>query len=91
MANERRVISIGLDLNTDAKKVEFDLNAEIVMTEENKNTICELISMMVISVEDETTINIDLTDIKEVLSTEQGLAYSFVESDKSLDKDGLVE
>ena len=35
------------------------------MTEENKNTICELISMMVISVEDETTINIDLTDIKE--------------------------
>lgn len=91
MANERRVISIGLDLNTDEKKVEFELNAEIVMTEENKQAICELISMMVISVEDETTINIDLTDIKEVLSTEQGLVYSFIESDRSLDKNGLVE
>ncbi|MGL5752853.1 MAG: hypothetical protein ACRCXT_20100 [Paraclostridium sp.] len=91
MANERRVISIGLDLNTDAKKVEFELNAEIVMTEENKEAICELISMMVISVEEETTINIDLTDIKEVLSTEQGLVYSVIESDKSLDKEGLVE
>lgn len=91
MANERRVISIGLDLNTDAKKVEFELNAEIVMTEENKEAICELISMMVISVEEETTINIDLTDIKEVLSTEQGIVYSVIESDKSLDKEGLVE
>jgi uncharacterized membrane-anchored protein YitT (DUF2179 family) len=34
---------------------------------------------------------VTITDIKEVLSTEQGLAYSFVESDKSLDKDELVE
>lgn len=91
MANERRVISIGLDLNPDAKKVEFELNAEIVMTEENKDVICEMISMMVISVEDETTINIDLTDIKEVLSKEQGLSYSVIEGDKSLNKDGIVE
>ena len=91
MAKERRIVSIGIDVNQDNKKVEFDFNAEFIMTDENRNLICELIDMMVESVSEECTINIDLTDLKEILSKEKGLAHGFIESDKSVNKEELVE
>ena len=90
MAKERRIVSIGLDVNQDEKKVEFDFNAEFVMEESNKVLICELIDMMVESVSDECTINIDLTDLKEILSKEKGLAYGYIEKDNSINKEDLV-
>ena len=40
MAKERRIVSIGIDVNQDKKKVEFDFNAEFIMTDENRNLIC---------------------------------------------------
>jgi cell division GTPase FtsZ len=91
MAQERRIVSIGIDINEDNKKVEFDFNAEFMMNTENKDLICELIDMMVESVSEESTINIDLTDLKEILSKEKGLAHGFIERDKSVNKDELVE
>lgn len=90
MAKERRIISIGIDVNSEEKKVEFDFNAEFVMTNDNSVLICELIDMMVESVSDECTINIDLTDLKEILSKEKGLAYGYIESDNSINKEDLV-
>ncbi|CEO34399.1 cell division GTPase [[Clostridium] sordellii] len=91
MAKERRIVSIGLDVNNDEKKVEFDFNAEFVINDENRDLICELINLMVESVSEDCTINIDLTDLKEILSKEKGLAHGFIESDKSIDNNELVE
>ncbi|MCB5942765.1 hypothetical protein LJB68_14660, partial [bacterium 210820-DFI.6.52] len=69
----------------------FDFNAEFVMRDNNSTLICELIDMMVESVSEECTINIDLTDLKEILSKEKGLAHGFVESDNSTSKEELVD
>lgn len=91
MAQQRRIVSIGLDVNQDKKKVEFDFNAEFTMTDENKDLICDLVNMIVESVSEECTINIDLTDLKELLPKEKGLAHGFIESDKSASKEELVE
>lgn len=91
MAKERRIVSIGLDVNQDGKKAEFDFNAEFAMNKNNEDLICELIDMMVESVSEECTINIDLTDLKEILSKEKGLAHGFIESDNSMSKEELVE
>ncbi|MCE9674968.1 hypothetical protein LPC27_04270 [Paraclostridium bifermentans] len=91
MAKERRIVSIGIDVNQDEKKVEFDFNAEFVMRDNNSTLICELIDMMVESVSEECTINIDLTDLKEILSKEKGLAHGFIESDNSTSKEELVD
>lgn len=90
MAKERRIVTIGLDVNEDNKKAEFDFNAEFIMDDENRELICDLIDMMVESVSEECTINIDLTDLKEILSKEKGLAYGFIESDKTKNKEELV-
>lgn len=90
MAKERRIVSIGIDVNEDEKKVEFDFNAEFIMNKSNSTLICELIEMMIESVSEECTINIDLTDLKEILSKEKGLAHGFIESDNSVSKEELV-
>ena len=71
MADERRVLSVGLDLR------------EIKINNDNTNSLLNIIDMIIDSISDECTISIDLTDIKEGLASDKGIKYSYGEFDKN--------
>lgn len=83
MAEERRVLSIGLDLSEKENKDEIKINREIKINDQNTNVLLNIIKMIIDSIADECTISIDLTDIKEGLANELGIKYSYGEFDKN--------
>ncbi len=83
MADERRVLCIGLDLSDKENKNEIKINREIKINDENTTTILNIVEMIIDSISDECTISIDLTDIKEGLASDMGIIYSYGEFDKN--------
>lgn len=87
MAEERRVLSVGLDLSEKENKNEIKINREIKINDKNTYMLLNIIDMIIDSISDECTISIDLTDIKEGLANELGIKYSYGE----FNKDNSVE
>ena len=83
MADERRVLSVGLDLSEKENKNEIKINREIKINNDNTDSLLNIIDMIIDSISDECTINIDLTDIKEGLASDKGIKYSYGEFDKN--------
>ncbi len=83
MAEERRVLSVGLDLSQKENKDEIKINRVIKINDNNTNTLLNIIEMIIDSIADECTISIDLTDIKEGLASDMGIKYSYGEFDKN--------
>ena len=83
MADERRVLCIGLDLNHKENKNEIKINREIKINNENTDCLLNIIDMIIDSISDECTISIDLTDIKEGIASDMGIKYSYGEFDKN--------
>ena len=83
MAEERRVLSVGLDLNEKENKTEIKINREIKTNNDNTDTLLNIIDMIIDSIADECMISVDLTDIKEGLASEMGIKYSYGEFDKN--------
>ena len=83
MADERRVLSVGLDLSEKENKNEIKINREIKINNDNTDSLLNIIDMIIDSISDECTISIDLTDIKEGLASEMGIKYSYCEFDKN--------
>ena len=83
MAEERRVLSVGLDLNEKENKTEIKINREIKINNNNTDTLLNIIDMIIDSIADECMISVDLTDIKEGLASEMGIKYSYGEFDKN--------
>ena len=83
MAEERRVLSVGLDLNEKENKTEIKINREIKINNDNTDTLLNIIDMIIDSIADECMISVDLTDIKEGLASEMGIKYSYGEFDKN--------
>ena len=81
MADERRVLSVGLDFGEN--KNEIKINREIKINNDNTDSLLNIIDMIIDSISDECTINIDLTDIKEGLASDKGIKYSYGEFDKN--------
>ena len=77
MADERRVLSVGLDLSEKENKNEIKINND------NTDSLLNIIDMIIDSISDECTISIDLTDIKEGLASDKGIKYSYGEFDKN--------
>ena len=65
MADERRVLCIGLDLSDKENKNEIKINREIKINNDNTDSLLNIIDMIIDSISDECTISIYLTDIKE--------------------------
>ena len=65
MADERRVLSVGLDLSEKENKNEIKINREIKINNDNTDSLLNIIDMIIDSISDECTISIDLTDIKD--------------------------
>ena len=83
MADERRVLSVGLDLSEKENKNEIKINREIKINNDNTDSLLNIIDMIIDSISDECTISIDLTDIKEGLASDMGIKYSYGEFDKN--------
>ena len=77
MADERRVLSVGLDLSEKENKNEIKINND------NTDSLLNIIDIIIDSISDECTISIDLTDIKEGLASDKGIKYSYGEFDKN--------
>lgn len=90
MAKERRVLSIGLNSSTKEDKDELNIDRQLVLTEENTNKITSIMNMMIESISETCMINIDLTDLKEVLCSDKGIKYSYNEFGKDQTIDGVV-
>lgn len=91
MADERRVLCIGLDLSDKENKNEIKINREIKINDENTTTILNIVEMIIDSISDECTISIDLTDIKEGLASDMGIIYSYGEFDKNDTVDNIAQ
>lgn len=91
MADERRVLCIGLDLSNKENKNEIKINREIKINDENTTTILNIVEMIIDSISDECTISIDLTDIKEGLASDMGIIYSYGEFDKNVTVDNIAQ
>ncbi|RDY23482.1 cell division protein [Romboutsia maritimum] len=91
MAGERRVLSIGLDTSSTENKDELGLNREFKLFEDNFEKVLNLINMIIESISYSCMINIDLTDLKEVLAADKGIKYSYEEFDKNKGIDEIVQ
>ena len=91
MADERRVLSIGLDSAVKENKDDVNINRDIKINNENLDDLLNLLKMMLDSVSDFCMINIDLTDLKESLASEKGLRYSYGEFDKNVSNEEIVK
>lgn len=85
MASERRVLSIGLNLSIKEDKDELNIDRELILSKENTNKIISLMNTMIESISDSCMINIDLTDLKEVLCSDKGIKYSYEDFNKDQD------
>lgn len=90
MADERRVLSVGLDSAKKENKDDVNLNREFKINDENTETLLNVMNMLLDSISDFCMINIDLSDLKETLCAEKGIKYSCGEFAKSVNNDEIV-
>lgn len=90
MADERRVLSIGLDIATKENKDDVNLNRVFKMNEENTNELINIINMMLDGISDFCTINMDLTDLKEALASDKGIKYSCCIFNKNITNEEII-
>lgn len=90
MANERRVLSIGLNSSLKEDKDELNIDRQFIIDRDNIDKMTSLMNMMIESISDFCMINIDLTDLKEVLCSDKGIRYSYEEFEKNQEIDEVV-
>lgn len=91
MADERRVLSIGLDSTKKENKDDVNVNRVFKLEEENSNDLINILNMMIDSISDFCTINMDLTDLKEALASDKGIKCSYGEFTNNLSKEEIVD
>lgn len=89
MASERRVLCIGLNTSDKENKDELGVNREFNLAN-NLQKIVSLVNLMIESISDNCMINIDVTDLKEVLASDKGIKYSYEEFDNIKDSDKIA-
>ena len=91
MANERRILSIGLNLSNKETKDNLDIDRELYINDENTDKLFNLFNIMINSTLDVCMINIDVTDLKEVIIGENGIKYSYEEFANNKPQDDMVK
>ena len=91
MANERRVLCIALDCAEKENKDDVNVNREFRINNNNSDELLNLLNMMLDAVSDLCMINIDLTDLKEVLASDQGIRYAYGEFGNDVSKEDIVK
>lgn len=90
MASERRVLSIGLNSSSKEDKDELNIDRQFIINEENIEKITSIMNLMLESISESCMINIDMTDLKEVLCSDMGIKYSYGKFGKESTIDDVV-
>lgn len=87
MSGERRILCIGLNLSSKENKDELGVNRDFNLSNGYEKVV-NIMNIMIESISDFCMINIDLTDLKEVLASDKGVKYSYeeIESIEAVDK-----
>ncbi len=91
MANERRVICIGLDCALKENKDDMGLDKEIKINKYNSEKVQELINIVVESVDENLFLAIDYSDLKEIFAKDSAISYSIEEFEKEVSIDEIAK
>lgn len=91
MANERRVICIGLDCSLKENKDDMGLDKEIKINKYNSEKVQDLINIVVESVDENLFLAIDYSDLKEIFAKDSAISYSIEEFEKEVSIDEIAE
>ena len=90
MANERRVICIGLDSALKENKDDMGLDKEIKINKYNIEKVQDLINMVVEAVDENLFLAIDYSDLKEIFAKDASISYSIEEFEKEVTIDEIA-
>ena len=91
MANERRVLCIGLDSSLKENKEEMGLDQEIKINKYNFDKIQDLLNIVVESIDENIFLAIDLTDLRDIFNKESAITYSLGEFEKESQIEEIVK
>lgn len=91
MANERRVICIGLDCALKENKDDMGIDKEIKINKYNSEKVQELINIVVESVDENLFLAIDYSDLKEIFAKDSAISYSIEEFEKEVSIDEIAK
>ena len=91
MANERRVICIGLDCALKENKDDMGLDKEIKINKYNSEKVQDLINIVVESVDENLFLAIDYSDLKEIFAKDSAISYSIEEFEKEATIDEIAK
>lgn len=91
MANERRVLCLGLDSSLKENKDDMGLDQEIKINKYNFNKIQDLLNIVVESIDEDVFLAIDLTDLRDLFNKESAISYSYEEFDPNEEVDNIVK
>ena len=91
MANERRVICIGLDCSLKENKDDMGLDKEIKINKYNSEKVQDLINIVVESINEDVFLAIDLTDLRDIFNKESAISYSYEEFNHDDEIDHIVK
>lgn len=91
MANERRVICIGLDSSLKENKDEMGLDKEIKINKYNSEKVQDLMNIVVEAVDENLFLAIDYTDLKEIFDKDSAISYSIEEFEKDATVDEIAK
>lgn len=90
MANERRVICIGLDCALKENKDDMGLDKEIKINKYNSEKVQDLMNMVVEAVDENLFLAMDYTDLKEIFAKDSAISYSIEEFEKEATIDEIA-
>ena len=79
MAQERRVLCIGLDICLKENKEDIGVDKEFKLNKYNLETTMDMINLISEAMHEDTLIYVDLSDLKELFQGEGAVAYSVEE------------
>lgn len=91
MANERRIICIGLDSSLKEDKDDIGLDQEIKINKYNSEKVQDLMNIVVEAVDENLFLAIDYTDLKEIFAKDSAISYSIEEFEKEATIDEIAK
>ena len=79
MAQERRVLCIGLDICLKENKEDIGVDKEFKLNKYNLETTIDMINLISEAMDEETLIYVDLSDLKEIFQSKGAVSYSVKE------------
>ena len=79
MAQERRVLCIGLDICLKENKEDIGVDKEFKLNKYNLETTVDMINLISEAMDEETLIYVDLSDLKEIFQSKGAVSYSVKE------------